>query len=1128
MSGTVTSGRKTFKDSTGADTFNIGGDAVSVTIAGKMKAGDIINVEGLASEYTASASGRTITLKSDTQTIKFQLDGTAGSASVRFLDGDLTATYAGAKAGATLGGAKLGRKAIDIDDSKLGSNDSSSVEFGGSSSGGGSTGASVGNTFTLSSSADTGSAFAGTSNDDTYVAQIAGDLGTGTTLNAGDSLDGRAGTDTLIVSVAGASTAAVTSAAVTLTGVEKVLVSNFDSNTNDAHDNDFDASLWTGVSTVGLSASNTTGDTSFSNLGNIVTAEMSTGSADLTVGYLSTVVEGTADVQALKVSGLSAGTFTADAGIETVAITSNTVASTLAGVTATGATKLTIAGDKLLTVTGAIGTTMKTIDASASTGGVSLVLGTADLTVTGGSGNDTIRLDGGNVDANDSINAGSGTDSLQLTAAVTTAANGARLAGFENLFSYFDLTGNAGGANAEALTITQDVSLISGITNVGVTKMTYTDDNDTAADTGAVTAAFTGMSGTQTMSISGITSAGDANDNGAMTAAVTFALATDTANDSGTITLGTASAAAAVAGANNAITLDVTASDYETLTIKNQGGSQTVGTLTAADATTLNIDASKAFTITTLTASAVKNINASTSSANVTVGSVTAAATITGGSGNDNFTGGANADVISGGAGNDTLSGGAGNDSVDGGAGNDSITAGTGNDTINGGDGDDIFADAVANIDANATEVDSISGGAGNDTFVIADFSDLTSAATIDGGDGTDSIQISEDADIDFTANTTILANVRSIEKITFSALGGGGNRTITVNDGIITGGAITLELVTGVTAANTVNAAGVLASTSQVNFTDLAGLATTYSIGNGKDNAAMGDGGDTVTVTNNAYLSSSDTLAGGTGSDTLSFTYNTASTNTITASQLANVKGFETFSINNATDATLVNYVLTLDDTVVGNQVSAGTTFTITRDSGDDGTTKITGSSVSSSYALALTGGDGADTLIGGAGADTISGGNGADSLTGGAGNDTFSWAITNTGLDRITDFDFGTSTTTVDVLKFTGGTWQSGTNVATASGTGTFANARVIVLDTAAYADISAMNTAVTTGGAFAQTGTADSVILWQDTLGQVHVTFDTDGATTGGQTDLAILVGVTIADVAAKVTYADFSLA
>jgi len=134
MAITVASGRKTLKDTSAADTFNIGGDATAVTIAGKMTAGDIINVEGLASEYTASASGRTITLKSDTQTIKFQLAATNGSASIRFLDGDLTATYGGAKVGAKLGAQKLSSKAVAVNDESLGTTDSSEVDFGGGGS----------------------------------------------------------------------------------------------------------------------------------------------------------------------------------------------------------------------------------------------------------------------------------------------------------------------------------------------------------------------------------------------------------------------------------------------------------------------------------------------------------------------------------------------------------------------------------------------------------------------------------------------------------------------------------------------------------------------------------------------------------------------------------------------------------------------------------------------------------------------------------------------------------------------------------------------------------------------------------------------------------------------------------
>jgi len=989
-------------------------------------------------------------------------------------------------------------------------------------------GGSAGQTFTLTTGADT--TLTGGTGSDSYVGQINADMGTGTTFTAGDLLNGGSGTDNVQISVAGASTAAVTSTAVTLSNVERVTVSNFDSNTNDAHDHEFNAALWTGVTHVGLGSSNSTGDTSFTNLKNLVTAEMSNGSADLSVTYLASVVTGTADTQNLTVSGVtvgatgdSGGNFIADAGIETLAVTTQTTNSALTAITAAGVTRMTVAGDKDLSIASALPTNIKTIDASASTGAVSVVIGTVDATITGGSGNDTVRISGATVDANDTINAGTGTDTVQLTAAVASSATGAKLAGFENLRTYFDLTGNAGGANAEALTISQTVSHVSGITDVGVSKMTYTDDNDTNADTGTTTATFSGMSASQTMSISGITSAGDANDNGAMTAAISFALTTDTNADSGSLTLGTATAAAVVAGANNAITLNVTASDYETLSITSQGASNAIGTLTAADAKTLTILGSKALTITTLTAASVNRLDASAATANVNIGAVTAASSITGGSGNDSLTGGGNNDSIDGGAGNDTLSGAGGADSILGGSGNDSITAGLGNDTIDGGDGDDTFVDAVADIDAAATEVNSVAGGAGNDTFTIADFSDLTSAATINGGDGNDTLLFSEaNINYNFTTDTTILANVSNVERIAFSALDG--SDTVTVNDGIISGGSITLEFVTGTTGANTVTAAAVLASTSQVNFTDLTGLASTYVIGNGKDNATMSDGNDTVTVSNNSFLSANDTIAGGSGSDTLSFTFDTASSNTLTAAQLGNVTGFETFSINNGTDGTAVNYVLSLTEAIVGAQVAAGNTFTVTRDVGDTGTTRIDASALSSNYAVSLTGGTGADTITGGAAADTLTGGAGADSLTGGAGNDTFGLAITTN--DTITDFNFGTSTTSVDVLRITG---VGAAAVAEGAIVGTSSSAAgdygVLVLTDATYATVAL---AAAAANLVDNSSNETIILIYQNSLGVVTVGYDADSDTDGtaAETVIGSLSGLTITGVASLINAGDFS--
>ena len=194
---TVTSGRKTLRETAGADIFNIAFGATSVTIVGRMKAGDIINVEGLASEFTASALGRNITLKSDTQTIKFQLDSSAGSTSVRFLDGDLTATFV-AKVGATLGGQKLLRRFVGIDDTKLGDIDSSAVVYtddgasdstgasGGAGTGGGTTPPTVpGPTVALTTNKDN---LAGTDKSDSFNAMISNADLTKTTLEDADTI----------------------------------------------------------------------------------------------------------------------------------------------------------------------------------------------------------------------------------------------------------------------------------------------------------------------------------------------------------------------------------------------------------------------------------------------------------------------------------------------------------------------------------------------------------------------------------------------------------------------------------------------------------------------------------------------------------------------------------------------------------------------------------------------------------------------------------------------------------------------------------------------------------------------------------------------------------------------------
>jgi Ca2+-binding RTX toxin-like protein len=159
-----------------------------------------------------------------------------------------------------------------------------------------------------------------------------------------------------------------------------------------------------------------------------------------------------------------------------------------------------------------------------------------------------------------------------------------------------------------------------------------------------------------------------------------------------------------------------------------------------------------------------------------------------------------------------------------------------------------------------------------------------------------------------------------------------------------------------------------------------------TYSVGNGIDVANLGAGTDTATVTLLTSLQASDTLNGGLDADTLSFTDTTGGTISAT---LANVSGFETFSV---TTGGAGNYVFNLTDAIVtANRATATGNFSVSRAAGDTGTLRVNGGDLTAGTNLALTGSTGADTLTGGAGNDTIVGGGGADSLTGGAGSDRF-----------------------------------------------------------------------------------------------------------------------------------------
>ena len=768
---------------------------------------------------------------------------------------------------------------------------------------------------------------------------MVGANGTGTTLQAGDVLTGGAGTDTLTVSVSGAAAGATTTTAVnavSLVGIEKVAVNNFNTlaMTGSTPSVTIDASLFdSSFKTIALSSSSSTatqGDTSITNVKQIVDSEMSNGAGSLTVTYVSNAVVGTADAANLKLSAQTGGTFTSS-GIETLKITSNssdntvTLASGFKTVNTSGAADLTL---------GSLPTSITALDASAATGGVTATLSTtATASITGGAGNDSFTA-GTNLTTG-LVNGGAGTDTLALTAdaVVAASADGAKFTNFETLSI---LQQAAATANR-----TQDVSLVSGITALNAT--VQDNANGGAANTTGVTFNRLGAS-TNALSITDLGTV----DTGDLTVNVTATRATDTTADAMTVTLGKAasgSVAAASSGATAAsatagtdVLLNLSFANEETLTINSIGGTNYIGTLTDTSAKVVNISASKALTINSMSSAVMTTLDASASTANVTINgnSTAVASTITGGSGNDSLLGGTKADVISGGAGNDTINGGAG--------------------------------------------VDNLSGGDGNDTFVVStatDFQGQATAETIDGGAGNDTLQ--------FTANMTLvatdLAQVKNVETLDFASTGA---NSVTLSDAYFTNSGSTSLAIkdSEATAAITVDASGLSAANSV--------SVTANSAASVNESLVGGAGNDTFTFSTSGSataLDANDTVNGGKGTDTLAVTL---ATNSLTAVTLTNVSNIEQITIKDGgaalnasiTEAT-ANFVTTSTATTVGIVDASGMT--------GGGTFTFDGSAETDS-AMSITGGTGADTLTGGSKADTISGGDGADQINGGAGVDNLS----------------------------------------------------------------------------------------------------------------------------------------
>jgi S-layer protein len=401
-----------------------------------------------------------------------------------------------------------------------------------------------------------------------------------------------------------------------------------------------------------------------------------------------------------KVNGL----FTATAGAATLNVKS--VGANTAGLAAANTTALNVSGTgllnastssslaavKTLVVTETAGlnlgattmTALESVNTTGTTGTVTVALSGAKAVYTGGAGVDNVTVtDAGtavakaiDLGAGDDkltlngtvltpavdLKGGDGTDTLSMTAASAAAlgaAFAAKVSGFERL----EVTGATG---AQAI----DTAALGN----------YNDIIVTAGAAAAATLTLNNLSSGATIRLNdavGATNAGDAivanikdattNLTDVLNVAITANVAADTtADDHGTIT------------AAKVETINFSVTDGIIQTPTNIAPDAQTLTLTADEATLVNVKGDTALTLTLTGSNKVATIDASTASGALSVDLSAhngVAMTIKGGSGNDVLAAtvgtNAKADVLQGGAGNDTLVAGTNGATLTGGAGND-------------------------------------------------------------------------------------------------------------------------------------------------------------------------------------------------------------------------------------------------------------------------------------------------------------------------------------------------------------------------------------------------------------------------------------------------------------------------
>ncbi len=355
-------------------------------------------------------------------------------------------------------------------------------------------------------------------------------------------------------------------------------------------------------------------------------------------------------------------TVNASKGINTINDASNTYTTlkvhttgndtTLAGFTDTSLKSLTVDGTKKLTITTApasltsvtvsgsaglkmtAGANVTDVNASGTSGAVTVTLDPTLATYEGGSGADNVTIA---VAPTKAISGGAGTDTLTLTStALTNPSTNTNISGFETLA----LTGAAGGGSFDA----------TGFTGVSADAITG----------GAVT--FSNVAAGSPLSI--VVPGQD----------VTYQLKTDTAADALTINVN-----------GDASGTTTKAAGIESITIANSSNDSQIK-LAADSVTSITVTGSKALNLINSGNVVLASVDASAATGALThTTNGTVAETVKGGSAADKLIAGGTttADVLIGGAGADTLTSNAGLTTLTGGSGNDTFVVATKTANVN-------------------------------------------------------------------------------------------------------------------------------------------------------------------------------------------------------------------------------------------------------------------------------------------------------------------------------------------------------------------------------------------------------------------------------------------------------------